>query len=788
MSEVSQLQPSPSKKPAMDNVNKSDNHVASPVKNLSDSSPRVSGKKPVLPPSSSKPKVDVTGGVSKEQSSPSLKAKGNPPVPPPKSYKEVEHNGLDEAKDTTSAPLKESKDETVDTTDSSLPTSPPVTKPKPLRVEDNKSVDITSKPLPDSATSMSSSNAKPNPVKEEVVDNANDDSPTVTPTNDVALTKPEPLEEPPAKKSPDAVDTRTSSTASDHPVTKPSNTVESMESSGTSVNSVTASATDSEPPTKAKSSDTVENNVPTPSAAASVAANRPFAKPKPPAKHPRPKSTPSKDRNLGVVEEAKDKLSTENQVAEKSDKPADGFSAQVKAEVKSHVENSLEAPDIQEPVEIFSKPKPPAKYPRPKNSPSKDRNLVVVEEANGKLSTENQVAEKTDKPADGFSAQAEEMKSHVETSLEAPDIQEPAEKLNSQDKVVNKGGKEKEIMMGETATAPDKVSMEKLPRPKPKPRMSNVPKPPSATSVLLPADKKITTDENHNEDIKDKLDSDTKPKEAENGIVPTAIETGVNTSNENSDASKGQVIEADEATPVTPSEHKANIEVDDVDALYSVVELNRSSEERESEESTRNSRETTPKHHDYDLVAISPRSKSPEEEDPGYDIIGGVVKKEPVSAKESIYDNWKLKKAPEASSSKAEVTTNNGEGGYTVVDHEAENQPVSDSLTLSATTTVPQYAQVHKHTKTQQSEVLYEAVDDTTLDALRERLGSSIPAHLDEAKEMLRLAMVARQEAEQLKKEAAEDREVARRERVEAEQLKKNATEILEMAKQKTAS
>ena len=42
--------------------------------------------------------------------------------------------------------------------------------------------------------------------------------------------------------------------------------------------------------------------------------------------------------------------------------------------------------------------------------------------------------------------------------------------------------------------------------------MSNAP---SATSVILPADKKITTDENHSEDIKDKSDSDTKPKEAE---------------------------------------------------------------------------------------------------------------------------------------------------------------------------------------------------------------------------------------------------------------------------------
>ena len=717
MSEASQLQPSPSKKPAVDNVNdKSNNHLASPVKNLSDSSPKISGKKPVLPPSSSKPKVDVTGGINKERASPSLKVKGNPPVPPPKVYKELEHNGMDEAKDTTSPPLKESKDETMDTTDSSTPTSPPVTKPKPLRGEDNKSINSTSKPPPESSSGTPNSNVEPKPVKEEVVDNTKDDSPAVTPTSGVPLTKPEPLEEP-VKECPETIDAIASSITNDQPSTKPSGTVESVESSGASVTSVTAPPPDSEPPTKTKSSDSVESNIPSPSVPVSVAANRPFVKPKPPAKHPRPKSIPSKDRNL--IEETNDKLSTEKHVAEKTDKPVDGFSGQVKAK---------------------------------------------------------------------------ETKNHVESSLEAPDIQETAEKVSTQDTVVTKEGEEKEVVMRKTAAAPDKVS---IPRPKPKPRTSGLPKTPSAISVLLPADKKITADEGHSEDVKDKLDGvkdkldDGKAKEVENSITPTVTETGGNVNNEDGDVDKGQVIKADEEViAVTPGEQKATIEVDDVNGLYSVVELNRSSEERECKGSGRNSRETTPKHHDYDLVAISPRSKSPEEEDPGYDVIGGVVEKEPVSAKESIYDNWKLKKALETSSSKAAEDTANSEEGYSVVDYEVQNQPLADDLLpVPATATVPQYAQVHKHTKTQQSEALDGvAMDDNAFDALSKRLGSSIPAHLDEAKEMLRLAMVVKQEAEQLKKEAAEDREAARRERMEAERLKKNATEMLEMAKEKTTS
>ena len=677
---------------------------------MSDSSPKISGKKPVLPPPSSKPKIDVTGGIKKEQAPPSLKVKANPPVPPPKFYKELEQNGMDEAKDTTSAPLKETKDETMDTTDSSTATSPPVTKPKPVKVEDNKSLNVTSQPSPESSATPNS-NAEPKSVKEEVVkeevvdNNTNNDSPTVTPTNDVALTKPEPLEEP-AKECPDTTDTHASSVASDQSSTKPSSTLESVESSGASVtNGVTAPVPDSEPPTKTKSSDVVESNVPSPSVAVPVAANRPFVKPKPPGKHPRPKSTPSKDRNL--IEETNHKASTENHVAEKTDKPANGFSPQVKAE---------------------------------------------------------------------------ETKNHVESSLEAPDIQVPAEKVSAQD---TKEGKEKDVVMRETATAPDKVSM---PRPKPKPRTSGVPKTPSAMSVLSPADKKITVDENHSEDVKDKLD-DEKVKEVENGITPTAIESGGNIDSEDGGVDKGQVMKGDEETvAVTPGEQKASIEID-VDALYSVVELNRSSEERESKGSARSSRETTPKHHDYDLVAISPRSKSPEEENPGYDVIGGAVKKEPASAKDSIYDNWKLKKVPETLSSKAAEDTANGGEGYAVVDYEVQNQPVADLLPVPATATVPQYAQVHKHTIMQQPEALDGvAMDDDAFDALCERLGSSIPAHLDEAKEMLRLAVVARQEAEQLKKEAAEDREAARRERMEAEQLKKNATEMLEMAKEKTTS
>ena len=628
----------------------------------------------------------------------------------------------DDAKDTISPLLQESKDETMDTTDSSVPVLPLATstvsstEPKALNEEENKTSvannnvsPISSPTVPNSAIPLT----KPNVLKEEdnkLVDDASNDSPTpppATPTSNVSSTKPEPLEGV-TKEQLDAPVT------TDHPSTKPK-PLNSAESSGAPVTSVaTPSSADSNISTKAKVTD--ENNLPASSTAAPVTANRPFAKPKPPAKHPKPRNTPSKDRNLGLpVEETKDKVSTESHPAEKTNMPPGGSSAQVKTE------------------------------------------------------------------------EIQKTKDHVETSLGAPTIKESTGKSIVEDENVTK---EKEnIVMRESTIVTDKTNVT---RPKPKPRMSKVdpiPKTPVSNPVLTsPSDtiKEITAGED-NEIIEHKADAE-KPKEKENGISPAPIEIGGNVSNNTVD--KDQVINEDKKV-VTPSEDKAVIEDDDVDALYSVVELNRDGGEFSHMESAQSAKEKTPKHHDYDLVAISPRSlsNSPEQQvDPEYDVIGDVVNKESLSPRESIYDNWKLKKNP---SDKAEGATDNGVG-YAVVEHEVQNHLVTDVQPVPLvvpTSTVPEYARVHKSTKPKESDPVGSTnMADNDFDALCERLGSSIPLHIDQAKEMLRLAQVARQEAEQLKKEAAEDREIARRERMEAEQLKKNATEMLKIAKEKATS
>lgn len=743
--EESQLQPSPSKKAAIEEVN---NKITPPVKNLSDTSPKVAGKKPVLPPSNSKQKLDVMGGINKEQSSPSLN-KTAPPPPPPKFYKEAEHSGADEVKDSISPPVKESKNEAMDTTDGSVPISlpttitPPLTKPKPSKEEENKSVDTADGSLPTSSQVTPTNNVpliKPKPLKEEeiksvnVTNNGLPTSPPATPTDNISLTKPKPLEEP-AKESPDTngTDTLTSSLASDHPSTKPkpSNVKELDTTDGNVTASLSATPTDNELPTKeAKSPDTTENNIPTSLTTTVPTANRPFARPKPPAKHPKPRSTSS--RNLGLLEEAKDKVSPKNlttKETERNTKPTGGISEQAKAE------------------------------------------------------------------------EMEKTTEHIETSKENPTMKEPIEKATTKDQTVMEEVKDEKVVMGETSLATDKVSVEKLPivnKPKPKPRASKfnlVPETPLANLAVGDSIKKNTVGENNNENVEQKSDAEIA-KETENSASIKIVETKENVSDKLSDVDENKVINKDEdVDTVASAEGKATI-IDDADALYSVVNLNRNSEERESSHngSAQKSRETTPKYHEYDFVTISPRSvsKTPEQEDPGYDVIGDVTK-EPVSTKELVYDNWKLKKHPNASSSKVENASDT-EAEYAVIE-EVQNHPASDVLPVPlnvATSSIPQYAQICKDTKTQESEgslhIDGSTTDDNYFDALFEHLGSNIPAHLNQAKEILRLAQVVRQEAEQLKKEAAEDREAAKRERIEAEQIKKEAEEILKMAKEKVSS
>jgi len=56
---------------------------------------------------------------------------------------------------------------------------------------------------------------------------------------------------------------------------------------------------------------------------------------------------------------------------------------------------------------------------------------------------------------------------------------------------------------------------------------------------------------------------------------------------------------------------------------------------------------------------------------------------------------------------------------------------------------------------------------------------------LQQAKEILRLSKVAKDEADQLKEEAIRELDLAKRERHDASLMKKNAAEILKMAKTK---
>jgi len=57
--------------------------------------------------------------------------------------------------------------------------------------------------------------------------------------------------------------------------------------------------------------------------------------------------------------------------------------------------------------------------------------------------------------------------------------------------------------------------------------------------------------------------------------------------------------------------------------------------------------------------------------------------------------------------------------------------------------------------------------------------------NLEQAKEVLRLARIARTEAEEMRRKARQELELAERERKDAELIKRNALEILRMAKEK---
>lgn len=57
--------------------------------------------------------------------------------------------------------------------------------------------------------------------------------------------------------------------------------------------------------------------------------------------------------------------------------------------------------------------------------------------------------------------------------------------------------------------------------------------------------------------------------------------------------------------------------------------------------------------------------------------------------------------------------------------------------------------------------------------------------NLEQAREVLRLARIARKEAEEMRRRARQELELAERERKDGELIKRNALEILRMAKEK---
>lgn len=65
------------------------------------------------------------------------------------------------------------------------------------------------------------------------------------------------------------------------------------------------------------------------------------------------------------------------------------------------------------------------------------------------------------------------------------------------------------------------------------------------------------------------------------------------------------------------------------------------------------------------------------------------------------------------------------------------------------------------------------------------REAETVGKALQQAKEILRLAKVAKAEADQIKKESTRELELAKRERHDASLMKKNAAEILRIAKVK---
>jgi len=696
------------------------------------SSPQRSIKKPVLPPSTSRPNIDVLAGTNHQQPQSNPKS---PPAPPPKPSKEADSTEANKLSDS----LKEVSNEPVTE----------VKKAATLKEAATESVpEVKNKETADKPVIEANQTTNPSMNQE-------------SPSSEV---KRESLEE-----------------VAKEPVDSP------------------------------------DGEFPIPVTQPTLIGNPPVTRPKPPMKHPKPKvSVPNAEGKAVTPEvvrknvEIKEVTATEKPVQENvveetpeattEEKAPTDLAAKVSEDKKIKMAEKVSTVEDDDVVPLPT-------VPKSTNDVNNDKSVAPKPKPKPKV-VEKDVAKENDVVPQATSSPTSA--SDVSTEKSVAPKPKPKPKVAEKDLT-------KDNNVTEVAPQPNDASMEKSAAPKPKP------KPRSSTKTLFEAEEGVAGDKNE-EDVPVVVsyspDSDsarsgcTSPetnetatentKDKVNG-VPSPSPDEKNTKDPD-DLSKSEMLKDNERVNTVTHNGNAVAEVGIVDdggvGLYSVVTLNRRSEEREgspSVEST-NQQQSSRTHH-YDSVALSPRpSPSPDLEEPKYDAIGDIeISKEPLSSKDLNYDNWKLKKFPSKRSGATE-----DEEAYAVIGHAAVGVTVSDESTSSETqqlsvtspvplsvaaSTIPQYAQVCKSAKKKStSPDGGPPAEDGHFDVLFDQLGSSVPEHLNQAKEILRLAQVVRQEAEQMKKEAAEDREIARKERIEAETIKKNATEILKQAKEKAAA
>ena len=781
------------------------------------SSPQRSVKKPVLPPSMSKPNLDVLAGTNQQHPSSNTKS---PPAPPPKPSKEADSS---EAKKTTNS-LKDATNEPVtevekvgslkETTTESVPLVPEVKKTS-LKEKSGEPIIETNQQHPSSNTK--SPPAPPPKPSNEADSKEADSSEAKKTTNSLKDATNEPVTE--VEKVGSLKETTTESVPLVPEVKKTSLKEKSdepiIERNKTTNPSMNEAAKESLDETKKESLkevakepvDLSDGDIPIPiTQPTALIGNPPITRPKPPMKHPKPKvSVPIVEGKAVTPEIPRKNIETKETTAVEKTAPKNV----VKKIPEAAAENATQ--------------KASTDLEKIAGKISEEDKSVTAEKTNEKNTTKESDDDDDDDDVVPLTAASTTTKDVSTEKSSAPKPKPKPPKTAEKD--FAKGNDVVEGAPQTPSTAANDGSTEKsvVPKPKPKPRSS------TKTQLDIPKDEEGVVEDKEEQDIPVVVsytpDSDSvKERDSSgspngNGIdKPT---TNVEDTKDNDVPSpkvitdekvaekvnKSEISKDDEQNNVVTSNGDMAAEVgivdDSEDGLYSVVTLNRRSEEREESPTVESTiqRKPTRTHH-YDSVPLSPRPSPSPDLEPEYDVISDVrISKEPLSAKESNYDNWKLKKLPPKQSSSA-----GDDGSYAVIDHvpavsvnipndatssETQHVSVTSPVPLSvAASTIPQYAQVCKSAKKKKS-ISPDGgpqAEEHHFDLIFEQLGSSVPDHLNQAKEILRLAQVVRQEAEQMKKEAAEDREIARKERIEVETLKKNATEILKQAKEKAAA